>query len=41
LVKQNGVKLDDVGVEDGDQPIALEAATILRIGKRRFLKLVP
>ncbi|MGA9193238.1 MAG: tyrosine--tRNA ligase [Anaerolineales bacterium] len=41
LVKQNGVKLDDVGVEDGDQPIALEAATILRIGKRRFLRLVP
>jgi tyrosyl-tRNA synthetase len=41
LVKQNGVKLDDVGVEDGDQSIALEAPTILRVGKRRFLRLVP
>jgi len=41
LVKQNGVKLDNVGVEDGDQSIALEAPTILRVGKRRFLRLVP
>jgi tyrosyl-tRNA synthetase len=40
LVQQNGVKLDDAGVEDGDQPIALEAPTVLRVGKRRFLRLV-
>jgi tyrosyl-tRNA synthetase len=41
LVEQKGVKLDDVAVEDGDQPLALEKPAVLRVGKRRFLRLVP
>jgi tyrosyl-tRNA synthetase len=41
LVAQNGVKLDDAPVDDGDQPLSLESSAILRVGKRRFLRLVP
>jgi tyrosyl-tRNA synthetase len=41
LIQQNGVKLDDATVEDGDQPLALEASVVLRVGKRRFLRLMP
>ena len=41
LVEQNGVKLDDAGVEDGDQALALDGPAVLRVGKRRFLRLIP
>ncbi len=41
LVEQNGVRLDENGVDDGDQPVALDAPAVLRVGKRRFLRLMP
>ncbi len=41
LIQQDGVKLDEAGVGDGDQPVALERPVVLRVGKRRFLRLIP
>jgi tyrosyl-tRNA synthetase len=41
LVEQNGVKLDEAAVEDGDQPLDLDGSAVLRVGKRRFLRLIP
>lgn len=41
LVQQYGVKLDEVVVDDGDQPLSLDGPAVLRVGKRRFLRLVP
>jgi len=41
LIKQRAVKLDDVVIEDESKIIKLESKeTILRVGKRKFLKLV-
>jgi tyrosyl-tRNA synthetase len=41
LVKQKGVRLDDVVVDAADEEIEIKAPTVLRVGKRRFVRLVP
>jgi tyrosyl-tRNA synthetase len=41
LIQQDGVKLDDASVADGDQPLLLNGPAVLRVGKRRFLRLLP
>ena len=41
LVKQKGVRLGDVVVEDADQAMEIKTAIVLRVGKRRFVRLVP
>jgi len=41
LVKQKGVRLDDVVVEDADQIIEIDKPIVLRVGKRRFVRLMP
>lgn len=41
LVSQRGVRLDDVVQEDPEKIINLEQPQTLRVGKRRFLKLIP
>jgi tyrosyl-tRNA synthetase len=40
LVKQKGVRLDDRVVEDADQTIEIKDPLVLRVGKRRFVRLV-
>lgn len=40
LVKQKGVRLDDVVIEDADQVIEIKESIVLRVGKRRFVRLV-
>jgi tyrosyl-tRNA synthetase len=39
LIKQGGVKINDVKFEDPFEAIKLNAGDILRIGKRRFYKI--
>ncbi len=41
MLKQGAVKLDDEKIEDGDLNLSVEKEQILKVGKRRFLKLVP
>jgi len=41
LVKQKGVRLDDVVVEDADQVVEIKKPFVLRVGKRRFVRLMP
>jgi tyrosyl-tRNA synthetase len=40
LIKQNAVKLDDTPVTDAQQVLSAGQTGILKVGKRRFLKLV-
>ncbi len=41
MLKQGAVKLDDEKVDDMDLNLSVDRETILKVGKRRFLKLVP
>ena len=41
LIEQRGVKLDEATVEDGESPLDLAAPAVLRVGKRRFVRLIP
>ena len=41
LIRQGGVKLDDKPLSDPNQVLQLSAAAVLRVGKRRFLRLLP
>jgi tyrosyl-tRNA synthetase len=41
LVKQKGVRLDDHVVDDADQAIEIKDPIVLRVGKRRFVRLMP
>jgi tyrosyl-tRNA synthetase len=41
LIQQRGVKLDETTVEDGESPLELASPTVLRVGKRRFVRLIP
>ena len=41
LIKQNGVRLDDVPVDDPEMVLKLADPVVLRVGKRRFLRLLP
>jgi tyrosyl-tRNA synthetase len=41
LIKQNGVRLDDEILADDQAQIALDAPRVLRVGKRRFVRLLP
>ena len=40
LIKQKGVRLDDVVVEDAEQIIEIQQPVVLRVGKRRFVRLI-
>ena len=40
LVKQGGVKIDDVKQDDAEALIAIDGDAVLKVGKRRFAKLV-
>ena len=41
LIKQHGVRLDDAPVGDPELVLDLSEPTVLRVGKRRFLRLIP
>ena len=41
LVQQGGVRLDDEVIGEIDAPISVSEPAILRVGKRRFLRLLP
>jgi tyrosyl-tRNA synthetase len=41
LVKQGGVRLRDEVVAEANQELKIDSETVLQVGKRRFLKLVP
>ena len=41
LIQQKGVKLDDQVLEDPQQIFELKQSAVLRVGKRRFLRLLP
>jgi tyrosyl-tRNA synthetase len=41
LIKQHGVRLDDAPVGDPELVLDLSGPTVLRVGKRRFLRLIP
>ena len=41
MLKQGAVKLDDEKLDDMDLNLEIDHETILKVGKRRFLKLVP
>jgi tyrosyl-tRNA synthetase len=41
LIEQRGVRLDDQVMEDPNQEINLESPSVLRVGKRKFLRLLP
>ncbi len=41
LIKQNGVRLEDEILSDDQAQIALDAPRVLRVGKRRFVRLLP
>jgi len=41
LIKQNGVRLDEEIMEDPQAELALDAPRVLRVGKRRFVRLLP
>ena len=40
LIKQGGVKIDDVRVDDAEAVVTIDGESVLRCGKRRFAKLV-
>jgi tyrosyl-tRNA synthetase len=40
LIKQGGVRLDGERVESADFAVPARAGAVLRVGKRRFLRLV-
>ena len=41
LVKQGGVRIDDVVVGGIDEIISVDAPAVMRVGKRRFVRLLP
>jgi hypothetical protein len=41
LIEQRGVRLDDQVMEDPNREITLESPSVLRVGKRKFLRLLP
>jgi tyrosyl-tRNA synthetase len=41
LIEQRGVRLDDAVLEDPNEILVLGEPAILRVGKRRFIRLVP
>jgi tyrosyl-tRNA synthetase len=41
LIEQRGVRLDDEVMEDPNQIVELSDPAVLRVGKRRFLRLLP
>ncbi len=41
LIQQKGVRLDDDVLEDPNHVFALEKPAVLRVGKRRFIRLIP
>jgi tyrosyl-tRNA synthetase len=41
LVQQGGVRLGDEVVSDANQELQITAETVLQVGKRRFLRLIP
>ncbi|NIM92457.1 MAG: tyrosine--tRNA ligase [Anaerolineales bacterium] len=41
LIRQRGVRLDDFVVEDIKQSLQVDSPQVLRVGKRRFLQLIP
>jgi tyrosyl-tRNA synthetase len=41
LVDQKGVRLDDTVLDDPNLVLQVAAPAILRVGKRRFLRLLP
>lgn len=41
LIRQGAVKLGDLPVEDIEASISIDSPVVLRVGKRRFLRLVP
>jgi tyrosyl-tRNA synthetase len=41
LIRQGGVRLGDIPVEDIHHPLTIDAPTILQVGKRRFVRLIP
>jgi tyrosyl-tRNA synthetase len=41
LVQQRGVRLEDTVLEDPNAPLEVQGPTVLRVGKRRFLRLLP
>lgn len=41
LIEQQGVRLEEEVLEDGQAEMALDAPRVLRVGKRRFVKLLP
>jgi tyrosyl-tRNA synthetase len=41
LIQQGGVKLNDQPLSDPNQVLQLSAPGVLRVGKRRFLRLLP
>ena len=40
LIKQGGVKIDDVRIDDDEAVVTVDGESILRCGKRRFAKLI-
>jgi tyrosyl-tRNA synthetase len=41
LIEQRGVRLEDEVLEDPNQTLDLKEPAVLRVGKRRFLRLLP
>ncbi|MEJ2012991.1 MAG: tyrosine--tRNA ligase [Anaerolineales bacterium] len=41
LIKQGGVRLDDATIEDTELSLEIAKPTVLRVGKRRFVRLIP
>jgi tyrosyl-tRNA synthetase len=41
LIQQGGVRLDDQALSDPELVLRLHAPAVLRVGKRRFLRLIP
>ena len=41
LIKQRGVKLDGDVVEDVNYEVDISSPKVLKVGKRRFLRLIP
>jgi len=41
LIKQNGVRLDGEVLDDSDMDLDVKQPAILKVGKRRFLRLLP
>jgi tyrosyl-tRNA synthetase len=41
LIKQRGVRLDGEVIEDVKSEIEISSPKVLKVGKRRFLQLIP